>query len=344
MWIKFDELIMNEIWLTNIQRKLAIQRLTALWAFAESGLGGVLHTLKAPFTGLIVGGFAIILIIFIAKISDKKYEILFKSLIIVLIVKLTVSPVTPITAYIAVSFQASLGYVLFKLFNINFISIFLLSTIAMLESAIQKLIVLILFFGESFWKANDVLNNFILTQFNFAENFNKNWIISIYLLIYLLVGILISFMTHSILKNISNPKFCCDFKLEESFVKQSGNTKNKWMLILCFYVVIIFLLMISFDKSLKLFSIIKLLTWSIFIIVIWFLIVTPLLTNLLLSLLEKKKTKYRVEVNEILNLIPHLNSITKNAWLQSSSSKGFQRITHFISLLLIWSITFSAET
>ena len=32
--------------LTKVQKLLAIQGLTALWAFAESGLGGMLHALR----------------------------------------------------------------------------------------------------------------------------------------------------------------------------------------------------------------------------------------------------------------------------------------------------------
>ncbi len=48
------------------QRQLAVQRLTALWAFSESGLGGILHALQMPFTGLLVGGMAILLISLIA--------------------------------------------------------------------------------------------------------------------------------------------------------------------------------------------------------------------------------------------------------------------------------------
>ena len=53
--------------LTKEQKVLAIQRLTALWAFAESGLGGMLHALQLPFTGLIVGGLSVIIITLIAK-------------------------------------------------------------------------------------------------------------------------------------------------------------------------------------------------------------------------------------------------------------------------------------
>src|SRR6202008_2387238 len=88
-------------YLPDEQRSAAIQRLTALWAFTESGLGGLLHALQIPFTGLVVGGMAVIIISFIAEISGNNYKQILKSALIVLIVKAMVSPYTPFPAYIA---------------------------------------------------------------------------------------------------------------------------------------------------------------------------------------------------------------------------------------------------
>jgi hypothetical protein len=46
--------------------KSIIDKLTALWALNESGLGGFLHVFNSPFSGLIVGGVSILLISLIA--------------------------------------------------------------------------------------------------------------------------------------------------------------------------------------------------------------------------------------------------------------------------------------
>ena len=56
----------NNLIYLKTQRLNAIQRLTALWAFTESGLGGIMHALQIPFTGLLVGGMAVIMISLIA--------------------------------------------------------------------------------------------------------------------------------------------------------------------------------------------------------------------------------------------------------------------------------------
>ncbi len=44
----------------------AITKLILLWAFSESALGGMLHALRIPLTGLFVGGSAVIFISLIA--------------------------------------------------------------------------------------------------------------------------------------------------------------------------------------------------------------------------------------------------------------------------------------
>ena len=97
--------------------KSIIDKLTALWALNESGLGGFLHVFNSPFTGLIVGGIAILLISLIAYYAENKWQAILKALVIVLIIKMAVSPYSPFAAYIAVSFQAILGAFLFSNFS-----------------------------------------------------------------------------------------------------------------------------------------------------------------------------------------------------------------------------------
>ena len=158
-----------------------------------------MHALQMPFTGLVIGGLAVIIISFIARLSNNNYNELLHSLVIVLIVKGMVSPYTPFPAYIAVSFQALLGMVLFKLLRVNLVSILLLSVIAMLESAIQQLLILTLFFGQSLWHAMDSMADLVTKQLGIAAVNGSQWIIGIYLLLYTIGGILIALMAHKII-------------------------------------------------------------------------------------------------------------------------------------------------
>ena len=64
------------------ENKLLYYRLIALWILIESFLGGILHGFKIPVTGLMVGGSAMISIIFIARYFPSKGSIL-KAMLVV---------------------------------------------------------------------------------------------------------------------------------------------------------------------------------------------------------------------------------------------------------------------
>lgn len=95
-----------------------ITRLILLWAFSESALGGMLHALRIPLTGLFVGGSAVIFISLIAHYSDGKSSIL-KATLIVMIIKFVVAPYTPLPAYFAVFVEGLLGLFFFNILNLK---------------------------------------------------------------------------------------------------------------------------------------------------------------------------------------------------------------------------------
>jgi len=92
--------------------QVAVWKLTALWAFSEAALGGILHAFKVPMRGIFIGGSAAILISLIAYFSDRKGTVL-KSTLLVILIKGIVSPHTPLTAYFAVFLQGFIGEILF---------------------------------------------------------------------------------------------------------------------------------------------------------------------------------------------------------------------------------------
>ena len=102
-----------------VSKETAIYRITTLWAFSECGLGGLMHAFKFPFTGIFVGGLSVLFITLIALNSRNLKQDIFKALTIVLLIKLAVSPHSPIAAYFAVSLQAVLGFLIFRLFSTN---------------------------------------------------------------------------------------------------------------------------------------------------------------------------------------------------------------------------------
>jgi len=334
--------------LNRLQKTVALQRLTALWAFTESGLGGVMHALQIPFTGLVVGGMAVIMIGMIAEISEHNYKQILKSALIVLIVKAMVSPHTPFPAYIAVSFQALLGYCLFSLLKVNFISILLLSTVAMLESALQKLLVLTLFFGESLWKAADSMIALLAKQFGFTAMNGSYWIIAAYLLIYITGGFLIAWLALRTIKNSYADKavLIADVGvITVDSISKKSNGKNKfkklWVLIVLMFGLSALLFVFAADNKQGWLLVARTVSWTLSAILIWYIVIAPLFTKAIQKFLQKKQSKYSDDVLQTLSFIPVLRQLTKLAWQQSRMNSGFERWAVFISTLILATLTYS---
>ena len=142
----------------------AVLRLTALWAVAESGLGGVLHAFRLPLTGLVVGGIAIVLLTLLAHFAERPRALL-RATAVVLIVKALVSPHSPIGAYLAVGFQGGLAFLIYSLGKPGYWTSVPLAVVAMLESAIQKLLMLVLFFGQPLRDGVDGYGAWVIRRF-----------------------------------------------------------------------------------------------------------------------------------------------------------------------------------
>lgn len=335
--------------LSGEQRKNAIQRLTALWAFTESGPGGIMHALHIPLTGLVVGGMAVIMISLIAFLSGRQYNQVLKSAIIVLIVKATVSPHTPIPAYIAVSFQALFGFALFYLLSVNFISILVLSCIAMAESAMQKILILTLFFGKSLWTALDNMIAWLTGQFGAGISNGSYWLVLAYLLIYLVAGFFIARIAYQSVQYFGSNTLFLSFNTEinsagmawqKSKIKKR-RYKKVWGFVLLMLALSLVLFLFAKDTKHGWLAIVKTISRTLSAIVIWFMLVGPLLTKLIKKLLQKKESRYSAEVLQTVSFLPVIHTLTTIAWQQSKSRAGLKRWGFFVLLLIHASITYS---
>ena len=54
-----------------MNRKVAVTRITEIWALVETTFGGLLHFIHVPLKGIFIGGLAIIRITLIAFISEQ---------------------------------------------------------------------------------------------------------------------------------------------------------------------------------------------------------------------------------------------------------------------------------
>ncbi|NCO63423.1 MAG: hypothetical protein GW839_11170 [Flavobacteriales bacterium] len=330
-------------------QKYIIERLTALWALNESGLGGFMHALSLSFTGILVGGISIISISLIAYFSKSIFKDVIKALTIVLLIKLAVSPHSPLTAYVAVMFQALSGILLFTLFSFNKITYIIFGIITFTESAIQKILVLTLIYGISFWDAINIYGKWVTDALSFISNVTASkLVIGTFIFVYAFLGVLFGFYIYSLIKRINQIELIEKYQLSvEKYQETHLKKKSKQFRRLLFWLVTIALIIISFTQleddlfgwGKAFYIIIR----SIMVLFIWIFIVSPLLMRLLKFLLKKKKSSYQVEVDRALALFPYLKTIVVFSWKESKNARGIRRISEFVTNCILYSMFFKAE-
>ena len=317
--------------------KSIIDRLTALWALNESGLGGFLHVFNTPFTGLIVGGIAILLISLIAYYAENKWQAILKALVIVLIIKMAVSPYSPFGAYVAVSFQAVFGAFLFSKFSWKGATIIVLGMVTFLESAIQKLLILTIVYGTELWEAINLYGLWVQKKLNFiSETSTTSFLVTLYLLVYGICGILAGIFIKNIINIIANKKEA-DFYLEYETSK-SKNQKKKvsiktkviWVWLITVAVIV---LAFSFFGG-NLFGwqkAIYILLRSFLILMLWYLLIGPFLLKMIRKYLNKKESQYKEDITNAMDLFPYFKRILSQTWQETKHLNGYARFKYFIA-------------
>jgi len=328
--------------------KLAVERLTALWALNECGLGGFMHALSSPFTGIIVGGISILLLSLIALYSENTWSAIFKALCVVLLVKLGVSPHTPIGAYVAVSFQALFAALVYSLFHVKLLTTVLLGGITFLESAIQKLIVLTIVYGQSLWEAINVYGAYVSEKMEFLPLALSSKTLSLlFISFYFSVGVLAGFLISKTIALIKDNSTTEDIYIPKHSNLDIGITKKCvfskkapifWavtLLLVCIPLVFFNTKYGGLEKGMYLVA------RSVSILLIWYLLLAPLSLRWLRKLLSNRSGQYKLEVQNTLDLLPYLQDIVLHAWGQSKSLKGFERIQNFMVKSIVYSIYFN---
>jgi hypothetical protein len=305
---------------------------------------------------MIVGCLAVFYISFLSYVNPKR-GVIFKATIIVILVKIMISPYTPVMAYFAVLYQGAFGELLYSFKRIKTISCFILSIITALFSSLQKVITLSLFFGLTLWDSIDKFLNyvsgelFINTIFKSEVSFSY-YIILAYVLIHLTAGILMAFIILNFLKNfpdlINNP----DFKLEINKnikVKQLSLKKKKFkfskILFIIFLITILLFSYISPEKfGLNSHSILLMIFRALLIFIIWFKVLSPLIINMFRKIINKKNNKYSDSISKVLIFEPYIRNLIPQAWKKSNPRKRTARLIYFMKLIIINFLSYAPET
>jgi hypothetical protein len=324
----------------STSKNIRVERLTALWALNESGLGGFLHVFNTPFTGIIVGGLSILLISLIAYYAENKWKAVIRALIVVLLVKMAVSPHSPPGAYLAVAFQGVTGAFILSKFSWKGMSIPFLGLITFLESALQKLLILTLIYGNGLWEATDMYGGWVQSKLQFTiSNSATELLITTYLTIYGFCGILMGIFIKNLIQGLHQTD-AKDFYLPTAIIDTHSHgssqvQKKKPRRFLIFWLVTLVLLVITFgvysDTQNGWQKAFYLVLRSLLVLSVWYLIVGPLLLRLLKHYLSSQQSRYEAQVRETLYILPYLTPVIKYSWTSTGDLKGLARVKAFIT-------------
>lgn len=327
----------------ELPNKTAITRLTALWALSESGLGGLMFALKIPLTGFFVGGFAVLLIGLIAWFGRRNFRTIVQATVLVLIVKATASPHSPPPAYIAVAFQGLLGALVYRYVGNFKIAAVLLAVIAMVESALQKVIMLTLVYGRSLWEALNKMFEGISKDFPVFSGVSFSLvIIGIYLLLYVIWGFVVGIFSGKLPVLLQqNTSGILHFYHEKKQgdpesppLLKKKNKAWKWLsyaFILGFILAVFWFSGGNSDKK-----ILYIVFRTVAAILLLFFVLRPVMNWLIQRWMRSQNSETKKSASEILALLPAIRSYVKPSWqFAAKEQRGWRRLRNFIVNLLV---------
>lgn len=319
-------------------------RIAAIWAFAESGLGGLMHAFKIPFTGIFVGGMAVLMLILLAH--QSKFKVILQTTLLVMLVKLIASPQAPPPAYLAVAFQGLSAAIIYTLIRNKILATFIFTILAMMESALQKIIITTLIYGKAFWEAIDLFSESVLKDMGVFNDFQLSWwLILTYCGIYFVWGIVLAFWGLSIHNRkekmgIELLNFIEENKLSIKNPINPTNTQKRSILPYISILVILGMLAVFYVMGFKSKDLIYVLFRSLFALLFLIFILNPIVKFLLIKWSKSQSDHRKKEINLVLGHLPFM----RNNWLMAKeiikekeikSLKPFRILETFIFLSLV---------
>lgn len=321
-----------------------VQRITALWAFSEAGLGGILHALNIPLKGLILSSIAALCMTLIAYYAKDRSALL-RSLAIVLSVKFLGAPNSSPLAYIAVSVQGLAGYGLFALFSMFGRGIrlpaLLLAVIATTYSSVQKILVayfLLVFYGESTAKAIKAFINNVLDFFGYSGQPDIIWQLgAAYVGIHAIAGIMVGIYAATLPRRIEAEAgsdaihsllyaSSANSVPEVSSEKKKRGKKLRMLLFLILPLVLLAVLHFLYSQTPQegIIALVLFLVRIICILALWYGVIADFAMKLVKKVLQRKEHKYAREVENVLLVLPLLRNTVVPVW-QSTRGMGSLR-------------------
>ncbi len=329
----------------GLDRVRAVERLTALWALNEAGLGGLIHALRVPFTGIVVGSMAVVLITLIAFFAERRASAILRATVIVLLVKAAASPHTPLPAYMAVGFQGMVGALLFGVVPSVRLGALLLGLLALWQGAVQKLLVMTILYGKPLWEAVDSIGQWILDKMGHEPGVwsPTGLFLVFYLGYYTIAGMLIGWLAGAIPGEIaetlrSNPPVMVPTGDRPGLPSISSGkcwwrrTPFKTGMVLAALLGVLMLLQPGQEGWAKG---VYVLVRATVVLAAWMLVVRPLGMALFRRFQRREQGVYGGEVVKALEQFPALRQAAAVAWRRSQAAGGFRRGKRFLVELVV---------
>ncbi len=216
--------------------------------------------------------------------------------------------------------------------------------LALVESSIQRIIVLTVLYGNNFWKA---LNEFIRKVTGETSITNYSLVIAgAYIILHAIVGFMVGLFAGKIVQQskswsilhteylIPNP----EQYNEVEPIKTKKRKKIKYLFIFIWIALIVLFLQSYLHIGEPLLPPqlpLQILLRSLLIILTWYFLLNPLLNSLVKKWLNRQQIKSQHDINQVVLILPSTRYIFLKSWELSSSVKGWKRLLVFCKIVLV---------
>ncbi len=316
-----------------------VTRITALWAFSEAFLGGILHGFKIPFAGLALALMAAICMALIAA-NDNAKGVILKATLVVLAVKFVLSPHTPPMAYVAVLIEGLAGELFLMRRKSLRTGAFLLTLFCQLYSAFQHLLILTIVFGKGFWAALDIFLNGITKTFIKQSQQYSLYLVLFYIGCYFITGVAGGIFCSRLIKKIQSgniPPIVNEFAKADTIpVAETTVAKNKGISFKYIVAGILLLLLVAsytplFNGTVLKTKVGEIMLRGLLIMLVWNFLLSPLLIKLIGKWVDKYKAVKGTALQQVLALLPGIKNMVQFSWQKANETNRFKKVQHFLS-------------
>jgi hypothetical protein len=258
-------------------------------------------------------------------------------MLIVAIFKMMLSPQAPPTAYAAVFFQGLIGEVLFWNRKLYSVSCLFFGILVLLESGLQRIVILTIVYGRDLWQAINTFINGITGQTTFT-NYTYFFVIG-YLLIHLIVGGVIGLWVSRLPQKIHSwitlhKDYLLTYAVNDANkLEMLSPPKRKKKLRYGARVIGLMFLLLYIQSTLHIGPSLlpphvsmRIFIRSLFIILTCYFVIGPCLTWLLNRWLQKRKMKENEMIHKILQLLPDTKELVIKSWQLTAGKTGGRRM------------------